>query len=78
MTPTLEVSLPLVLTKFLLFNILDLSIVSVPFEIVTSQQWRHLVLLTHFRREPTDFGINFKMGEVGNTHTCEFKFKGER
>ena len=66
MRPTLEVSLLLVLTKFLLYNILDLSIISVSFEVVTSQLWRHLVILPHFSREPTDFGINFKMGEVGN------------
>ena len=66
MRPTLEVSLLLVVTKFLLGNILDLSIVSVSFEVVISQQWRHLVLLPHFRREPTDFGINLKMREVGN------------
>ena len=62
----LEASLLLVLTKFLLRNILDLSVVSVSFEVVTSQQWHHLMLLPHFRRELTYFEINFKMGEVGN------------
>ena len=51
--------------------------ISVSFKVVTSQQWRfHLV--PHFRRGPTGFGVNFKMGEVGNIHTHESKFKRGR